>query len=56
MEWSSSGQEPTRLPRWEEVAQRESSEQQAEPCVGAAAHQARNVTQFHCFEISPGIG
>ena len=56
MEWSSSGQEPTHLPRWEKVARRESSERQAEPCTGAAAHGDQNVTQFHCFEISPGIG
>ena len=25
-------------------------------CAIAAAHGSRNVTQFHCFEISPGIG
>ena len=55
MEQVSSGQEPTRLPRWEEVARRESSERQAEPCAGAAVHGDRNVTQFLCFEISPGI-
>ena len=56
MEWSSSGQEPIRLPRWEEVARQESSEGQAEPCAGAAAHREWNATQFHCLEISPGIG
>ena len=56
MERSSSGQEPTRLPRWEEVARRKSSEQQAEPCAGAAARGEWNVTQFNCFEISPRIG
>ena len=34
------------------------SEQQADTvlCAGADAHGSRNVTQFHCFEISPGIG
>ena len=31
MERSSSGQEPTRLPRWEEVARRESSEDRRNP-------------------------
>ena len=58
MEGSSCGQKPTRLPRWEEVARRESSERQADTmlCAGAAAHGSWNVTQFHCFEISPGIG
>ena len=55
MEQSSSGQEPARLPRWEEVARREFSERQAEPCAGAAAHGEWNATQFHCLEISPGI-
>ena len=58
MERSSSGQEPTRLPRWEEVARRESSERQVDTvlCAGAAAYGDQNVTQFHCFEISTGIG
>ena len=58
MEHSSSGQEPTRLARWEEVARRESSERQADTvlCAGVDAHGDWNVIQFHCFEISPGIG
>ena len=30
MEWSSSGQEPTHLPRWEEVARRKPSERQVD--------------------------
>ena len=57
-ERSSSGQESTHLPRWEEVAWRESREGQADTvlCAGADAHGSRNVTQFHWFEISPGIG
>ena len=56
MERSSSGQEPTRLPRWEEVAWRESSEQQADIvlCAGAAAHGDWNVTQFHCLKFRLG--
>ena len=40
MEWSSSGQEPTHLPRREVVARRKSSEQRADVvlCAGAAAY------------------
>ena len=44
MERSSSGQEPTHLPRWEEVALRKSSERLAD------------VVLCPLCEISPGIG
>ena len=58
MERSSSGQEPTHLPRWEEVARRKPSERQVDTvlCAGAAAHGAERGLNFIVFEILPGIG
>ena len=48
MERSSSGQEPTHLPRWEEVARRKPSERQVDTvlCAGAAAHSAERELNF----------
>ena len=57
MEWSSSGQEPTHLPRWEEVALRKPSERQVDTvlCAYAAAHGAKRGLNF-IVEILHGIG
>ena len=56
MERSCNGQEPTHLPRREEVARRKPSERQVDTvlCAGAAAHGAE--ISISLFEISPGIG
>ena len=56
MERSSSGQEPTRLPYWEEVARREFSERQADAmlCAGMGAHGSRNRTQFFVLKFRLG--
>ena len=62
-ERSSSGQEPTHLPRWEEVARRKSSERQVDMVLwaGVAARGAERGcsrsgkrTQFHCLKFRLG--
>ena len=52
MERSSSGQEPTHLPRWEEVAQRKPSERLALRRWGCA--RSGKGTQFHCLKFRLG--
>ena len=56
MERSCSGQEPTRLPHWEQVARREFSERQADAmlCTGMGAHGSRNRTQFFVLKFRLG--
>ena len=56
MERSSSGQEPTHLPRWEEVAWRKPSERQVDAvlCTGADAQRSGKGTWFNCLKFRLG--
>ena len=57
MEQSISGQEPTHLPRWEEVARRKPSERQVDIVLcPVRLRTERKGDSISLYDISPGIG